>query len=264
MENPTTIDMDTFDHFTSCFHQAIDCLKRVNLKDPGDEPRRAALETLAQAIWTLFESIESNETVARYLDLARTVDALADQVWAFAHDALEIEEMSFAAVNLMRLSEVGLRRRAVELSMDAHHDTAALQQGAQGLIDLLDTIHDIGNATCNRLGDRSGEDQDQDTRDYPTMASTIAETFAHYLGQPADSPVYQGFLRALTDLIAITADGCGIPRQGWDPIENTEFAFSGQLGHALMSRRTEPRNLIAEPAPEPCAPIVDQPAAQAA
>lgn len=130
MEKPVTVDLADFDHFTSCYHQAIVCLRSVHKIEQAHEPHRASLAAMAQAIWDTFEAIETDETEQRYVGLARIVDALADQVAAFSMDGGENDELCFAAVNLMRLASTGLCRRAWEVAQAARKP--APDSGASG------------------------------------------------------------------------------------------------------------------------------------
>lgn len=104
-----------------------------------------------------------------------------------------------------------------------------IQQGAHALIDLVETIGDISKDTCCLLAD----DQETDTRDYKTMAAVVSDTLQAMLAPQQDPRVREGFMRAMADLLCMTADGCGIGTDKWKPIEVTEFSFSGRLQSAL-------------------------------
>lgn len=106
-------------------------------------------------------------------------------------------------------------------------DARRVREGAQAVVGLMDRLQEVSNATCSRLGD------ERDGRDYRAMALDIAGTFLHCLSPHQHPDVRLGFIRAMTDLLAVNADGCGVESDGWDPLRRTEFAFSGRLNSFL-------------------------------
>lgn len=97
-----------------------------------------------------------------------------------------------------------------------------LRIGAHRFKSLLDNIKAISDDTCTRLGD------DFDGRDYKAIASEIEVAMTdHFVS--ATGPQREGFLRAFTDFMAITADGCS-PSQDWDPLASTAAAFVRRSG----------------------------------
>lgn len=100
----------------------------------------------------------------------------------------------------------------------------ALQAGAAALQGLIRRIGDMGDADLAAADD----DAAGDTRDYQAMAAAVQADLAANLGH--DSPEHrQGYLRALTDLLCMVADGAG-PGDGWDPIQVTASAFARPEG----------------------------------
>lgn len=105
----------------------------------------------------------------------------------------------------------------------------ALHEGAAALQDLIHLIGTKGNADLEAAANASGHDRG-DSRDYRAMAAMVQqdlETNLHH-----QSPAHrEGYLRALTDLLSLTADGAG-PGDEWDPIRSTAAAFAPQEGAA--------------------------------
>lgn len=119
-------------------------------------------------------------------------------------------------------------------TMDAEHlvnhqpvNARRVREGAQALVALMDRLHEVSNETCSRLGD------EKDGRDYKVMALDIAGTFLRCLSPQQDLDTRLGFIRAMTDFLAVNADGCGVDSKDWEPLKRTEFAFSGRLDAAL-------------------------------
>ncbi|MDP1649553.1 MAG: hypothetical protein Q8M01_15315 [Rubrivivax sp.] len=92
--------------------------------------------------------------------------------------------------------------------------------GAAALQRLLQGLFDVSNATC-------GSDDASDARDYRLLAKMVKNSIAQNL-QHQDSAHREGYLRALTDLFCMAADGC-CPSAGWDPIANTAAAFAAPI-----------------------------------
>lgn len=100
----------------------------------------------------------------------------------------------------------------------------ALQAGAAALQGLIRRIGDMGDADLAAADD----DGDGDARDYRAMAATVQADLAANLSH--ESPEHrQGYLRALTDLLSIVADGAG-PGHDWDPVSDTAAAFARPEG----------------------------------
>ena len=97
-----------------------------------------------------------------------------------------------------------------------------LTQGAAAFQALIRTVGDKGEA------DLLSSDGSVDTRDYRAMAVLVAKDLDANLHHP-DSMHREGYLRALTDLLSISADGFGID-QVWDPIKDTAAAFEVPAG----------------------------------
>ena len=100
--------------------------------------------------------------------------------------------------------------------------TDDLRIGAHRFMSLLENIRAISDDTCTRLGD------DVDGRDYKAIAIELETAFTdHFVS--ASSAQREGFLRAFTDFMAITADGCS-PNDNWDPLASTAAAFVSRPG----------------------------------
>ncbi|CAH0354078.1 hypothetical protein [Aquabacterium sp. CECT 9606] len=96
----------------------------------------------------------------------------------------------------------------------------SLRAGADALKETLQAITELSNDTCCQLG------EDVDSRDYAAMADVIVTSIQANLinGQASHR---EGYLRALTDFLSVTCDGCSIPMHNeWDPIATTELAFT--------------------------------------
>lgn len=96
----------------------------------------------------------------------------------------------------------------------------ALQAGAVALQDLIRRLGDKAEADYIAAGLDGGDDE----RDYRGMADMVQRDLAANLEHL--SPDHrQGYLRALTDLLSIVADGAA-PGSNWDPIKGTAAAFA--------------------------------------
>lgn len=95
----------------------------------------------------------------------------------------------------------------------------ATHAGAAALQALLARLGSMAAADLSREDESAG-----DARDYRAMAATVRADLAANLGH-RDAAHAEGYLRALTDLLSIVADGCA-PGADWTPIANTERAFA--------------------------------------
>jgi len=100
-----------------------------------------------------------------------------------------------------------------------------LDSGATALVVLLERIKEIGNAACL--------DSDADTRDYKTMAAEVRRSIEGNLINASPQHA-EGYLRAMTDLLNIVTDGCGLstPYRDWDPIATTAHSFDPSVAGA--------------------------------
>lgn len=108
-----------------------------------------------------------------------------------------------------------------------------LQAAAAALKDLVRRISDISSETCVSLGDGPG---DPDGRDYPAMLALVASSVdADLIGA---SPGHrEGYLRAITDLLCMLADGSVSCDDDWDPIGHTSPAFDAlQMAGLFLAR----------------------------
>ena len=92
--------------------------------------------------------------------------------------------------------------------------------GAQEFLALVDRIKKINDATCDRLG------ESLDGRDYKAISKEIESVFLAHMSE-GNGPLRDGFLRAMTYFMSVTADGC-TPIAGWNPLHCTAMAFSGE------------------------------------
>lgn len=115
----------------------------------------------------------------------------------------------------------------------------ALQSGAAALLDLIRRVGAKGDADLEAAEQAAGPDGD-DTRDYRAMSAMVVRDLEANLHH--QSPAHrEGYLRALTGLLSIVADGCS-PGKGWNPIVDTEGAFmASRAAGELLAR------VVAEP-----------------
>lgn len=95
-----------------------------------------------------------------------------------------------------------------------------LNTGAAALQALLAAIGEISDSTCMDDIDSNADD----TRDYESMAQAVRASIEANL-QHHSLAHREGYLRALTHLLCLNADGCG-PGDNWAPIDATEAAFN--------------------------------------
>ena len=96
--------------------------------------------------------------------------------------------------------------------------------GAAALQSLISQIHEVSNATCD-------PDAEGDTRDYRRLAMMVQASVAENL-QHQDAAHREGYLRALTDLLATAADGCLPCFDDWDPLACSAAAFAAPAAGA--------------------------------
>lgn len=113
------------------------------------------------------------------------------------------------------------------------------------MIDLLEKVGKISDDTCCSFGEKP-EDPDRDVRDYMEMAKQVADCLQTVMDDEQYPLVRLGFIRALTHLICVNADGAGTGHEGWDPIAETDFAFSGRRAEELHQRQ----ETLTTPAPD--------------
>jgi hypothetical protein len=102
----------------------------------------------------------------------------------------------------------------------------ALRAGATALQDLIRRLGDMAEADYIAAG--LDGDNTEDERDFRAMADLVQRDLAANLDH--QSPDHrQGYLRALTALLSIVADGAA-PSFGWDPIKDTAAAFARPMG----------------------------------
>jgi len=104
----------------------------------------------------------------------------------------------------------------------------ALQAGAAALQDLIRRVGDKGDADLVAAYAATSEVEAGDARDYKALADMVQRDLAANLDH--QSPGHrQGYLRALTHLLSLTADGAG-PGPDWAPVRDTAAAFARQEG----------------------------------
>lgn len=101
-----------------------------------------------------------------------------------------------------------------------------LQAGATALQDLIRRVGDKGDADLAAAYAATSEVNAGDARDYKAIADMVRHDLAANIGRKS-AKHQQGYLRALTDLLCMVADGAG-PGPDWDPIAATAAAHAGQ------------------------------------
>ena len=118
----------------------------------------------------------------------------------------------------------------------------ALRAGAAALQTLLRRIGQQGDADLETSGETEISNGGGDARDYRAMGAMAFQDLEANLHH--QSPAHrEGYLRALTHLLSLTADGAG-PGDGWDPIARTEVAFwapraAGELLARIAAARVQ-------------------------
>ena len=108
-------------------------------------------------------------------------------------------------------------------------NTHATEQGAAGFRDLLAYIGDLSETTCTDLYEHG---DNGDSRDYLGMSEMVAQSLQTNLNH-VDPEHRQGYLRALTSLLCIVADGCA-PGADWEPLRDTAPAFDAPTATAAL------------------------------
>jgi len=108
-------------------------------------------------------------------------------------------------------------------------NTQALEQGAAAFRDLLAYVGDLSDTTCTDLYEHGDTG---DSRDYLGMSEMVAQSLQANLNH-ADPAHRQGYLRAITSLLCIVADGCG-PGPDWEPLRDTAPAFDAPTAAAAL------------------------------
>lgn len=99
--------------------------------------------------------------------------------------------------------------------------TAARQRGAAAFRALIARLGDMSETACVDADPHLGDSDDM--RDYLGMSEAVAESLTANLTH-TDPLHREGYLRAVTSLLALVADGCG-PSEDWDPLGETAAAF---------------------------------------
>ena len=108
----------------------------------------------------------------------------------------------------------------------------SLRAGADAFLALICRIREQGDRDVQISLDDPGC---PDSRDYREMSQLVAASIAANLNAKS-AKRREGYLRAMTDLLSIAADGCA-PGQNWDPLANTNVAFSApRLASELLTR----------------------------
>ncbi len=98
-----------------------------------------------------------------------------------------------------------------------------IREGAAAFIEMMKTVQVLSEADLARYSEVA--ETGRDVRDYRQMADAVGCALRRNLFE-ADVGHAQGFLRALTDLLSLNVDGCGIgPNDDWDPIRSTAAAY---------------------------------------
>ncbi|MDE2395471.1 MAG: hypothetical protein KGM91_08520, partial [Burkholderiales bacterium] len=147
-------------------------------------------------------------------------DDVAGDTWAMLNGVnaccSEIDRAVDPVVGTLIALASALRDESRPVRAEPEPDAA--QAGADALPALL---REIGAKTERDLEGATGDAGD--ARDYRGMLHMVERTLAANLD--ADPARRQGFLRALTDMFARLADGCGLP-DDWQPLESSAAAFA--------------------------------------
>jgi hypothetical protein len=104
-------------------------------------------------------------------------------------------------------------------------DALALWAGANAMKALREQLHAKSEADLEAYYALNPNPEDTDGRDYRGLVQLVQASLDANLQHP-DPAHREGFLRALTDLLCIEGDGCGIDdADEWDPIRNTARSF---------------------------------------
>ena len=95
-----------------------------------------------------------------------------------------------------------------------------IRDGVTAFKALILQIEELSNETVCQFDDKG----DTDGRDYVMMAAMVERSINSNIFH-STSAKREGYLRALTDMLCMVADGSG-PSDGWDPIANTALAFN--------------------------------------
>ena len=104
-----------------------------------------------------------------------------------------------------------------------------IASGAEALRDLLRRIH---AATEQQLATHyaDGEDDGTDARDYPAIAALIATSIEENLAPSNGQAHRDGYLLALSEILCLSVDGCGINLAEWAPAKQVGLEPSRAQG----------------------------------
>lgn len=104
----------------------------------------------------------------------------------------------------------------------------SLRRGANAFKALVDKIGTISCETCGSWADyEAGGAPPPDERDYASMLALVETSLREHLDH-SDAMRRQGFLRAMTDLLCMSADSSVPDFSEWDPIRNTARSFDAR------------------------------------
>lgn len=104
---------------------------------------------------------------------------------------------------------------------------ATLHRGAAEVETLLRQIKEKGDADLGAYWAAHPERDGEDGRDYRGLADIVATAIEGNLRHP-DAAHREGFLRALTVVLSIEADGCSPSFDEWHPIADTARSFDSE------------------------------------
>ncbi|RZI79909.1 MAG: hypothetical protein EOP38_24090 [Rubrivivax sp.] len=82
------------------------------------------------------------------------------------------------------------------------------REGAGAFDQLLRRIQGISDATCDRFG------EDKDGRDYAAMRTLVDQELRRHTALGGGQ--YEGFIRGMTLMLCLNADGCGMSPGDYD------------------------------------------------
>lgn len=100
-----------------------------------------------------------------------------------------------------------------------------LHAGAAAVPALLQTLGKRADEDLRDYSDANPDRDGEDGRDYRVLAGMVRASLDANL-QHQDPAHVEGYLRALTDLFCIVADGCG-PGDDWEPLKSSAACFHG-------------------------------------
>jgi hypothetical protein len=133
-------------------------------------------------------------------------------VAAVTADNADFEQGQWAGIYILQecvqlLEALSLAPAGADTPLPEVEAAAAEGAGAASVVELLRNVGRISDETAGRDGGRA----------YGTMCDAIEATLRQGLAAPVDTK--RGILFALSDLFCNNADGAGVPKDSWAPLE---------------------------------------------